>query len=334
MPANTKSVMTVHTLSECVFCPRAGVIAQELSQNDEIDEPPQRFNLDYAPPFHLPGIEEALGRLTSNVAKWGVVGGVTLVLAMLCWLLGYRLILIPLGVLLMVVSWVTSKRVNRIAELSEWREAARSASPKEPAPTEQRHQKVNWWEMLSAGFESITSREAYVDSELGLAGRPWRVLRKGSLRIPVIKLKSTEERNDPQPQHAVRIAAYCRLLKLNEGMESPYAILLFGDSWDGLAVANSDALQHLLKEAVKFAREVIADPECLGTPSRQPQCKGCEFGRPVVYHVERGSPWWDDNGKVQGVPLGNKVFHSCCGDRFGWTPPHEQAVKLKLTSRG
>lgn len=328
-------MMSVHALSEFVFCPRAGVIARELAVDDEIDEPPKRFNLDYAPPYHLPGIEEAVGRLTDSLTKWGLAGAVVLLAALLMFVLGYRVLLIPLGIVLAGVSWVIAKRINRIVELSEWHDLARNAAPREPAPTAQSHQKVNWWEILAAGFESIPSRESYVDSELGLAGRPWRVLRKGSLRIPVIKLQSTEERSTPQPQHAIRVAAYCRLLQLNEGMESPYAVLLFGDSWDGLAVANTESLQKLLPQAVAFARELVQmsqwSPEEPPSPQPPVQCVGCRYGRPVVYRVEQGSPWWDDDGQIHGSPFGGKTFHSCCGDRFGWTPPHEQALVMKLT---
>lgn len=328
-------MISVHALSEYAYCPRAGVIAHELAVDDEIDEPPKRFNLDYAPPFHLEGIEEAIGRLTESLTKLGLGGLVVLLTALLMFVLGFHVLLIPLGVVVAVLSWIAAKRINRIVELTEWREQARNAAPREPSPTAQSHQKVNWWEILAAGFESIPGRESYVDSELGLAGRPWRVLRKGSLRIPVIKLQSTEDRSTPQPQHAIRVAAYCRLLQLNEGMESPYAVLLFGDSWDGLAVANTESLQKRLPEAVAFAREMdqLAQQSPEEPPSPQPpaQCVRCQYGRPVEYRVEQGSPWWDDNGQIHGMPFGGKTFHSCCGDRFGWTPPHEQSLAMKLT---
>lgn len=327
--------MKVHALSEFVFCPRAGVIAHELAGDDQIDEPPKRFNIDYAPPFHLPGIEEAIGRLTDSLTKWGLAALVVLLAALLMFVLGYRVLLIPLGVLLAGVSWVIAKRINRIVELTDWRDLARNAAPREPAPTPQSHQKVNWWEILAAGFESVQSRESYVDSELGLEGRPWRVLRKGSLRIPVVKLQSTTDRTSPHPQHAIRVAAYCRLLQINEGMESPYAVLLFGDSWEGLAVANTESLQDLLPKAVAFARELEQLSQLSSDepppPSPPHQCIRCWYGRPVVYRVELGSPWWDDDGQIHGMPFGGKTFHSCCGDRFDWTPPHEQALAMKLT---
>lgn len=327
--------LLVDTVAKFVFCPRAGIIAHELTATSRPDVPPTQFNLDYVPRFHLSGIEEALGRLTASLTKWGVAGGVTLVVTAVMFLLGFLVLMVPFGIAVIAISWIAAKRINRIAEADEWRSAAREALPKEPAPTVERHQQVNWWETLAAGFESVPGREDYRDDELGIYGRPWRVLRKGSLRIPVIKLSADDAGEAPPPHHAVLVAAYCRLLKLSEGMESPYSILLFGESWEGLAVANSEALQGLLQEAVQLARELVRAaerPEFAPPPPSLPlACLRCEYGRPVVYRIERGSPWWGDEGRVTGVPRAGRVFHSCCGDRFGWTPPHEQALALKLT---
>lgn len=328
-------LLLVDTVAKFVFCPRAGMIAHELAATSRPEVPPSQFNLDYVPRFHLSGIEEALGRLTASLTRWGIAGVVTLVVTAVTFLLGFLVLMAPLGLAVIAISWIAAKRINRIAEVDEWRSAARDASPREPAPTVERHQKVNWWEMLAAGFESVPGREDYRDDELGVYGRPWRVLRKGSLRIPVIKLSAADAGEAPLPHHAVLVAAYCRLLKLNEGMESPYSILLFGDSWDGLAVANSDALQRLLQESVRLACELVRAaerPEFAPSPPSPPlPCVHCEYGRPAAYRVEGGSPWWDNHGRVTGVPRAGKVFHSCCGDRFGWTPPHEQALAMKLT---
>lgn len=329
-----RDLISVNTLSKCVYCPRAGVITHELSAGEEVDEPARQFNLDYAPPFHLAGIQEAIGRLSNSLTRWGATGFAALMTAGLALLFGFRGLLIPLGMSVAVISWQMAKRINRVVELSEWRNAALRASPKEPTPTEQQHEGVNWWEMLAAGYESVTTREQYRDDELGIIGRPWRVLRKGSLRIPVIKLRADEATTTPPPHDAVQLAAYCRLLKICEGMESPYAILLFGDNWDGLAVANCDALQQLLTDAVRFTRDVLTASEfnsiCPPAPEPSTPCQCCPFGVPALYDIAVGSQSWSNESRVHGVPMNGHVYHSCCGDRFEWTPPHKTAIRLGL----
>lgn len=333
MAETKENLLSVETLAQIVFCARAGVIAHELSLEEESEEVAQHFNLDYAPRFHLAGIEEALNRLTTSLARWGWAGAATLVAAGLAFVIGFQLVLIPLGFALMVISWIAAKRINRIVELSDWRGAARDAVPKEPGPTAEQHQRINWWEVLAAGFDSISAREPYRDDERVLKGKPWRVLRKGSLRIPVIRASNNEQQGAPLPHHAIQVAAYCRLLRVCEGFESPYAILLFGDSWEGLAVADTEVLQTSLGDAVKVGAELLADAKSHDPPAPRDRlvCAACRFGRPVVYRVERGSPWWADNGRVHGVPKNGRTFHSCCGDRFDWTPPHAKAERLKLT---
>jgi len=87
--------------------------------------------------------------------------------------------------------------------------------------------------------------------------------------------------------------------------------------------------------ALDRARAAIRDAGAGKKPPkpRPALCRGCPHGRPY-----RISPEGDQPFTAGGIPLplvaarglDGHLYHSHCGDRFGETPPHEQAVRLGL----
>jgi hypothetical protein len=87
-----------------------------------------------------------------------------------------------------------------------------------------------------------------------------------------------------QRQHQIRMAAYCHLVEVCEGAESPYGIVLFGDSYQGMAIPNNSQNRKALHEELQKARQTIqavkGNKEPL--PPRNDQiCRGCPLGEPV-----------------------------------------------------
>lgn len=327
-----QNYLTVDALSEFVFCPRAGLIVHELEQVK--DELPPRYNVDYVPLYDLASVEEALNRQMNRL--WILLGamGLLLAVAFVAYLSGQMLLLAPVGLGVLWLSWRGTRRLNLVLELAEISSTARAAVAREPAPTARGYEAVNWWELLAAGFDSVPYRESLVDDTLGIHGKPWRVLRKGSFRIPVVRLASEEKPDTPLPKHVISVAAYCHLLRTCEGQESPYGVLLFGNSWDGVAIVTSDELHAQLLAAVTIARKqlpLLAQSVAVEGSILLDECVGCRHGRPVAVDAVRGSPWWGEDAVIHGVSgKDGQLYQSCCGDRFEWIPPHRKSLALKL----
>jgi CRISPR/Cas system-associated exonuclease Cas4 (RecB family) len=225
------------------------------------------------------------------------------------------------------------RHIVNAARLSRQRQEALEAEAKEPDERSTDKQRVNWWEMRKAGYESIYYKEQLKDSRGRLAGRPWCVLRRGSTRIPVFALRG--ETRKPYRQHYVRMAAYCHLLETCECAESPYGIVLYPDSHDGLTVPNTTWSQRMLEEALAEWQPVIQavqQGEQEPPPADGRRCSKCGVGYPRVHRPG------ETETMSNGVPLpvfsmvgpGGHAYHSPCGDRFRWVPPHRKALEKGL----
>ncbi|MGD8450899.1 MAG: hypothetical protein PVJ57_03695 [Phycisphaerae bacterium] len=355
----------VHVLTEFVFCPRAGLMAYEEQDEDQGVEAEDRGpRLDYIPRWEMHSIERALNLLTEQVkselaalknrlAALRVVGIIAvlsaLIIGVITWSVLYAMI--PLGGLLLtamilVVRLWGSIETHRgqIEELGAIRDLAQKAEPREPNPEQRENQAVNWWSLWRAGFESIVYKEPLRFEPWRLAGRPWRVLRRGSLRIPVFR-KRTSVGGDQRRlyrQHYARMAAYCHLLEKCEGAESPYGIVLFGDgSYEGIAVAmDSPGSWTPLRNGLTMARQMVCGWQerkaAPAYPNHQGMCRHCKLGKPFVHrpgeteHRQRGRIIKPHT--ISGVD--SRKYHSKCGDRFRWIPPHEKAYEKGLYDDG
>lgn len=328
------SRVRVRTLGEFVFCPRAGVLSH--ASVDEEDEPTdERMNLNFLPEYSLTLIEEQLAVQLRRLARWAAwaAGGLFLVVV------AARNGLPPVVPLALAVPtalcvWKSLQALSAVVRLGDRRREAMSATPTEPPADLTDDTRVRWWELLKAGFESVPYLEPLFDGESGLAGKPWRVLKRGPLRIPVIRLPADNYhagRYWVYEQHRVRLAAYAGLLAACEGGRTPYGVVLFGGSYDGVAVPviPAEAVRAKLDE---FRRTL--DLESMGVPTPPPAnpkvCSGCPLGLPrVVTAADRKDEALGRKLHVVTGPDG-RAYHSECGDRFGWTPPHHDAVRKRL----
>ena len=318
----------VHVLSEFMFCPRAGIIAFEESPDDTGQELDRAPRLDYLPDFEVAlieqGLRDAWDRI-STVALWSFAGGLLIVGGSFFVWLGLAFLLLPGG-------WYASQSLLRdfaaVWELHRRLATAERAVAAEPDPSSEELQAVNWWNLLKAGFTPVEYEEAHADPELRVAGRPWRVLHKGSLRIPVFRKRRGEA--ELYPQHFARMAAYCHVLAAAEGGESPYGIVLFGDGYDGATVPDTSQHRETFFHALRKARrhlKALAVRKWTPEPPPATYCRGCPCGKPRRY-VPGYSEAVLSGVRISASPRrGNngKLYHSTCGDRFDWAPPHEWA---------
>ena len=328
------SRVRVRTLGEFVFCPRAGLLSHASA--DEEDEPTdERMNLTFLPEYSLTLIEEQLAVQIRRLARWAAwaAGGLFLVVVAV-WNELPPAVPLALAVLTMLCVWKSLQSLAAVITLGDRRREALAAKPTEPPADLTDDTPVRWWELLKAGFESVPYLEPLCDEELALAGKPWRVLKKGSLRIPVIRLPADNYhagRYWVYEQHRVRLAAYAALLAACEGGQTPYAVVLFGGSYAGVAVPVLPATAVIAK--LDELRRGL-DLERMGIPTPLPTnpnvCSGCPLGRPRgVTAAERKDELLGRKLHVITGPDG-RVYHSECGDRFDWTPPHADAIRKRL----
>lgn len=326
----------VYVLTEFVYCPRAGICAHETERDEEVDLPPLSF-FSFNPLYSLAEIEAALQQAT-NEMTWNLMGAAfSAVLAVLLTLWIDKLVGIAgwFGML-----WLLTFAVQRgvIAyQLSQQRKQALAGKHREPNPNVSDVQEIHWWDLIQAGFERHLVQDPWIDPELNFSGRPTQYLRRGNVVIPVWRMPHYDGRL--HPQHFIRMAAYCYLVpkSFGGGVESPYGIILFGHGLDGVAIPFTSKRRMDFIEALRSAREAIdktnkrTDPP----PADPAVCSRCPDGKPVL-HVPN-----ETNSICNGIPLpvipantaDGKCFHSLCGDRFRWLPPHEDVEERDLRSQ-
>lgn len=330
-PPESPRLISVHVLAQFVFCPRAGVITSEVGSDDtgEDDDRPQR--LDYLPDYDERLIRDSLRSkmlqfwLASVALLTTIVGGVWFSSRRLEWGV---IVCIPMAVL--AYWWL--QIVSSIALLRQRLNAAMKATPREPDVSALCEEVFNWWELRRAGFQVDRVPEPYRDPGRGLIGRPWRVLRKGDLRIPVFRKHLGKQ--SIRDQHRVRIVAYCELILAAEASCSPYGLVLLPGSYEAVLIPNDAANQSLLKSALEQMQRMLAAPltaTSIAAPAAT-ACALCPLGEPRALDPtksdEFGTTAIRPPNPVTGV--GGVLFHSKCGDRFLWTPPHDQARRLRI----
>jgi hypothetical protein len=329
------SRVRVRTLGEFVFCPRAGLLSHASAEED--DEPTdERMNLNFLPEYSLTLIEEQLAVQLRRLARWAAwaAGGLFL-FVVAGWNELPPAVPFALAVPTLLCVWKSLQAIAAVVTLADRRREALAAKPIEPPADLTDDTPVRWWELLKAGFESVPYLEPLSADELALAGKPWRVLKKGSLRIPVIRLPADNYhagRYWVYEQHRVRLAAYAVLLAACEGGQTPYAVVLFGGSYHGVAVPllTAGAVTAKLDELRR-----ALDLERMGVPTTAPTdlrvCSGCPLGRPRLTTVADRKD--EALGRKLHVVTGpdGRSYHCDCGDRFGWTPPHADAIRKRLT---
>ncbi len=333
--AGHASPLSVHALTEFEFCPRAGIVAVE---NDWQQEPERdRINLGFYLPVDFADLEHRLNDSMNHLWRWVACVVVALVAAIVA-SLWHRPLIALLGVLACIPSSfplrssieTVLRLVGQRRELLAWQSRELRFDAETPHP-------VDWRDILRSSWMTIRCLEAYQDDQRGLIGKPWCVIRHGSFTIPVWRFPPHPVA-EPQiyPQHLVRMAAYCHLVTECEGRQSPCGVVLFGDSYLGTTLPFHSVAQQQLWEAYENARAILANIDADDrwkppAPSAN-LCSGCPCGAPRAYrelHTE-----FRRNGEyipVYGSTAADqKLYHSPCGDRFEWKPPHERAKSLGI----
>lgn len=317
----------VHALSEYLFCPRAALLAVESEPDEEPLDRPRR--IDYVPLYFSEySIVQALQ------FKSLLLGGCTfaaIVFAVSAYgladMLGSWSFL--LAGLVLIALFIAAQAFIAILQLSvQWLGAKVARSCKLPDQLMDQTP-VNWWSLRKSGFESVQYRDQLADDQWKVVGHPWRVLRRGSVRVPVFRMKG--KKGKVRHTHLARAAAYCHLLEVCEADQSPFAIVLFPKSFYGMAIPNGPGTRKLFHNALVDLRKLLAQRRDPPAPDSR-RCENCSCGFPRVHRP--GQTETVLNGValpvVEAVAVDNRIYHSACGDRFNWIPPHARAREKQL----
>lgn len=314
--------VSVHSIAEYEFCPRAGLLAYENKRGDDDDEPPA---FDILPRFELEAIERVLSerrrkffhflRIFLCLAIWGPIASK----------FEQPAILVLIGVGMVFVSYRILNVAWDIVELLKQRHIALTSRCHEPDPYCEVLQPVNWFGLLNLGFESIRLQDALRDLDWRFDGKPWRILRKGSLSIPVFRTRSPQV--TPGEQQIAKIMAYCRLASVCFKSECPYGIILTGEDCSGVAVPNHARFRKRFHDSLVAVRQLAlaANHQSEGNvPYDARACRACPLGAPR--RVSRGLRVRRFGIPIPVNPVGSlfgQASHCDCGDRFQWRPPYD-----------
>lgn len=312
--------VAVSTLGEFAFCDRAGVIAAEKEPEDEGDEEPRAtLRMFYKIPELEADIERRRRILTRYAIGYGPFLGVTILSVPVTFLL------LPLvfGLAALITQFILRLWNPDIGIRHSYRQlkastaalhVARSCIANVPPPDHTRPMSVNWWSLLQANYESTRPNEMLRDTDWRLCGKPWRILKYGNLRIPVFRKRYSgrdpEKERRVHHQHQMRIAAYCKIVEATEGGFSPYGIVIFGRTYEGVTVPVGQEQANRLRQTLLHVRDRLRSKRDPDPPRNLGVCRQCPYGKPDAY-----------------VPSPT-YRRSQCGDRFRWQPPHERLKAL------
>ena len=322
----------VHCLTEFVFCARAGLCAYEQEKDD--DETPLKPSTSYLPIYHRERLARQLSTQLSSF--WTALIALLLLSVMetiAIWnpsvpLWAPLILPIPIGLTASVAirSWNEARLCRQILRIYE------AAEPRLPDPRSTDPERVHWCELRAAVATVTNPPSKYSDRSLRLSGKPKVVLQDGSLRIPVFFHRGGSR--GIHRQHLVRMAAYCHLIETCEGGWSPYGVAIWADTFDGVSIPTNPESLMLLQDELQRARRIVRaaqESDEKPPPPHPSLCTNCRLGVPKLYrpglaHLRHGKPL----PVFQTFDGEEEVYHSHCGDRFRWLPPHEGTRDLDL----
>ena len=330
--------ISVHVLGQYAFCPRAGVLASEASDESEPEDEPIR--LSYLPNFDIALIEE---KIVERFWQWllsGLALAITVATAITSAPVGPPWLMQSACVLAIVFFKCSMDKSLDLAILIYRRHQALHAKRVAPLESISENTTVNWWSLLKSGFESNSYQEPMRHPELPIEGNPWRVLHYGSLRIPVIRSGVNHlgrRKGDLFPKHQLRLVAYALLLTAADHIRTPYAIIFPANSTTGMAIPITPQLRDRARHFILYvshlqqqsqARQVVPD-----VPNNRALCGGCLYGKPESINVRqiRAANKLGANLLVLTDRRG-RYFHCPCGDRFKSAPPHRTVLRRQLTA--
>lgn len=314
--------VTASTVAEYVFCPRAALLTHEGGFSDPEEELPSLALMRW---YKLDAIEEAHRRFVYLLFAMPVLLVVATVILSL-FALGTKVF--PLLLIALIAAWgYAAVRVGlRWWELNRRLVAARIATECNPDPNKLAMQPVDWWGLLRAGYEVREPPNAVKDGQWRLSGKPRRILDKGSMSIPVHRVNRNS--GPLLPQHIVRIMIHCHLIETQEGAHSPFAIVLYGNTYKGTTVPNTRVNREKFYQALKEVRELIRLSDAGRSEPPAPvtgtKCSECPHGRPRPISFEQPTTQYDEPLDPVLFAKGRRIVHCDCGDRFREKPKHNQ----------
>jgi hypothetical protein len=327
-----------HVASISHFCNRYALIEHERGQADEgEDERPttqsSTTRLDWLPDYDEELINQALQRRWNQV--WWALKYVLwwLILSTVVFALYAQLLGIFLAAPLLVITPLFWHQGQKIFVLECRRRAAAQVTDKlNLSDLGQKEQVVSWWALRKAFASVRKPREALSDPELRLSGKPFLILQSGSLRIPVVR--KHRGKHELRDQNRARVAAYCHLIETVERGQAPFGVFMFADSYDVYIVPNSQAAQSLFRRGLEQTRKVLERVKAGDLPQPAPasHCLNCPLGKPRVHRPGVTDQHLSILPGSYTPQLGadGREYHSVCGDRFEWLPPHARAEEKKL----
>jgi hypothetical protein len=335
-----KVTIGIHVLSEFVFCPRAGLITHgERKQDTGVEE--SVSNLNFTPLYELQEIDARLVELQKNIFRcFALMIGLAIAGILSVIFFDWRFAFIAAFLICVVLKSVAGDGVRAFRFL-KLRHEFTSVESQLPNLNNPEVEEFDWRAIIRVNFDLERCNDRFVDFDLGISGKPWRLLKRGSLCIPVFKCRPTQPQNPESKhpanwlyqQHYVRITGYCKLIESQTNHLAPFGLILFGGTYRAFAVkpdaASSEAMDRALTEA-RFRIEEFG----LGKKPNPPNpkiCRGCFHGRLRKRDIERTV--LQHNGEEvppKLVLLDHKHQHSRCGDLFEWIAPHEKAKKNGL----
>lgn len=332
----TRNLLSVHALGQYVFCPRAAILAAERGDQRDLDEPLPRPT--FLPNFDLDRIEGVLAQKFKHLVLALVLLvalPTSMVLSLRNETMGY--FYLAAATLFFALMW-TADLLTAVVKLAIRRAAALRAEAREPEPAFSGTEPVNWWSMLNAGFEPITHQRQFQHPELPLEGNPWRVLHKGSLRIPVIQAGGDRLGNQKDrlfPKHEVRLTAYAMLLEADGHHKGPYGLVFPADSPRGLAFSITDNHRRQAVQLLAEFEKQLDDSQQRnvhpGLPANRNCCTNCDYGKPIATSIREVNSLRKAGEQVVILQSrSDQLFHCDCADRFGSAPPHRDAIRMGL----
>jgi hypothetical protein len=331
-PTNELRRVSVHVLSEHEFCPRAALLAFESGDDSGEEESPLGPRLDNLfVDYDEHKFAEALQSGWSELRWWLILAAPASFLVFAMWRLVSPLSGLIVSLPLCYVGVRSYETMCCIARIYRERAIFRVAVPMPVDLKSQQIQEINWWTVRKDGFDCFKPVDPHFSPTDELIGRPWRILTKGTtLRIPVIR-KHRGERVYRR-QHLIRVAAYCRLIETCEGADSPFGILMFADSYDGILIPASAVGKLQLDAALSRVREfldTIATGKYVPPAPSDNRCSGCHRGQLRRYIKNESDTVLNGKTLAPFLAPGSGQFrlHCDCGDRFSWVPPHDDTVR-------
>ena len=340
-PTNRTIGIGVHVLSEHVFCPRAALIASESSQDEGDEEPNLGPRLDLFIEYSEHRFIEALQQSWGEMRLWLTLMAFAVLVVMLA---GYLhsltaavILSLPVFILLAKCWDTVTQIIALMREQALYRAALGVVIDLELTEVK----RLSWWSLRKAGFDCQKPPEPFDNPTCTVRGKPWRLLKKGSLMIPVIRRRQGS--SEWGPQHEVRLSAYCDLIEKCTGGDAPFGVILFAGTSDCVIIPNNKTRQTTFERALRDAL-MFMEPHKDGTPpTNSPtdnRCSACQHGKPRI--CQPGKSDTVLNGKPLSACTANSVrpdgqfhgeYHSTCGDRFRWVPPHKEAVALGIAKK-